>query len=308
MSGVADAKPQLPVDDQVFLDHIGWFVPDMDAASRALERLGFLLTPYSLHGDRDPATGVIKPVGTANRLIMLDQGYLEILTTVGAIDLPVAQHMRTTLADRGAGVHLIALAVADATRKAEELTTAGFTMQPTVNLRRTLEAENRMQAEVAFTVVRPAFAQFPECRMQALTHHTPEHMWQRRYMAQPNGIVGLENVSVVVSDLMEAASRFGRFSTRRSEGEITRVEVLFDRGKIELGKVPSPALRAPSPSREKEEVKAPYISRLGLISRDLDFTRCFLADRGVGVGQDADRLIVDPVDALGVELEITASS
>lgn len=297
MSGVADAKPQLPVDDQVFLDHIGWFVPDMDAASRALERLGFLLTPYSLHGDRDPATGVIKPVGTANRLIMLDQGYLEILTTVGAIDLPVAQHMRTTLADRGAGVHLIALAVADATRKAEELTTAGFTMQPTVNLRRTLEAENRMQAEVAFTVVRPAFAQFPECRMQALTHHTPEHMWQRRYVAQPNGIVGLESVTIAVGDPVEAAVRFARFADRAPNAAHRAVE--FDRGGIIVS-------QAPSPQGEKEDL--PRIRALKLLSRDLDQTESFMAEHGVTMNWYADRLIVGPVDALGVELEITASS
>jgi Glyoxalase-like domain len=118
---VVGVERQLPEGDEIFLDHIGWFVPDMNAASRALERLGFLLTPYSLHGDRDPVTGVLRPVGTANRLIMLEQGYLEILTPVDDIDTPVARHMRAMLAERGPGVHLVALAVADATRKAEAL-------------------------------------------------------------------------------------------------------------------------------------------------------------------------------------------
>ena len=201
---------QQPEGDEIFLDHIGWFVPDMDAASRALERLGFILTPYSVHGDRDPVTGALRPVGTANRLIMLEQGYLEILTPVGDVDTPVARHMRATLAARGAGVHLIALTVADAARKAAALAASGFTLQPTVNLRRTLEAANGDNAEVAFTVIRPAFEQFPECRMQVLTHHTPEHMWQARYMAQPNGIVGLDGVALEVPDVAETSARIAK--------------------------------------------------------------------------------------------------
>jgi hypothetical protein len=281
VSGVAGVKPQLPIEDQVFLDHSGWFVPDMAEASRALERLGFLLTPYSLHGDRDPVTGVLRPVGTANRLIMLEQGYLEILATAGDIDSPVARHMRTTLAERGPGVHLIAFAVADAARKAAALTASGFGLQPTVNLRRTLEAENGTQAEVAFTVVRPAFVHFPECRMQALTHHKPEHMWQRRYVAQQNGIVGLESVSLLVPDVADTTERMARVIGK--DGTLK-----LDRGSIGV----------------TGTLGHPRIESLGLISRDLALTARVLAERGVAVRRDGDALIVAPADALGVQLEI----
>lgn len=281
MSGVAGATRQLPIGDEIFLDHIGWFVPDMDAAGRALERLGFLLTPFSLHGDRDAVTGAIKPVGTANRLIMLEQGYLEILAVVGDADTPVVRHMRTTLADRGTGVHLIALAVADAARKAEVLAKAGFSMQPTVNLRRMIVTEAGGEGEVAFTVVRPAFAHFPECRMQVLTHHTPEHMWQRRYVAQPNGIMGLDRVSLVVPDVADTAERMARVIGK--DGTLK-----LDRGAIRIDAA----------------VGHPRIESLGLLSRDLALTEPVMAERGVAIQRNGDVLVVAPEDALGVRLEI----
>ena len=39
-------EPQTPSGYEVFLDHVGWFVPDMDELAGAMERLGFILTPF----------------------------------------------------------------------------------------------------------------------------------------------------------------------------------------------------------------------------------------------------------------------
>jgi len=64
----APPMPQMPHPGQIFLDHVGWFVHDMADVERIFGALGFPLTPYSVHGDRDLATGELKPVGTANRL------------------------------------------------------------------------------------------------------------------------------------------------------------------------------------------------------------------------------------------------
>ena len=48
---------QLPAGDEIFLDHIGCFVPDVEAAKRALARAGFALTPVSLQVNPDSAGG-----------------------------------------------------------------------------------------------------------------------------------------------------------------------------------------------------------------------------------------------------------
>ena len=38
---------QVPSPGTINLDHVAHFVPDMGAAERALEALGFVLTPFS---------------------------------------------------------------------------------------------------------------------------------------------------------------------------------------------------------------------------------------------------------------------
>src|SRR5690606_12873148 len=147
----------------------------MAQATTVFEQLGFPLTPYAVHGDRDPETGELKPVGTANRLAILERGYLEILTPVEGVDTPVTRHMRAALAHH-TGVHLLAFSVQDADATGREIAGRGFSLQPTVHLKRQAEAEDGAQAEAAFTVVRAAFEHFPEARVQVLTHHTPEHV------------------------------------------------------------------------------------------------------------------------------------
>ena len=209
----AGAAPQLPNDSQIFLDHIGWMAPDMARASAALDALGLTLTPYSVHAHRDPATDELKPVGTANRLAMLPTGYLEVLTPVDGASSPVAKHVKACIA-RHVGVHLVAFTVADAEAKARALAKSGFTVQPPVHLRRTIEAADGRKVEVAFTVVRPAFDHFPEGRVQVLAHHTPDHMWQSRYFPTASPYEALVEVAYVVDDPVETAERFARFPGR----------------------------------------------------------------------------------------------
>ncbi len=69
----------LPLGDEIFLDHVGHFVREAEAASEALRRAGFTPTPVSIQSDRDPSTGGLIPTGTGNVTAMLRRGYLEML-------------------------------------------------------------------------------------------------------------------------------------------------------------------------------------------------------------------------------------
>ncbi len=202
---------QLPQADQIFLDHVGWFVHDIDEVETVFGALGFPLTPYSIHGDRDLETGKLNPVGTANRLAMLKHGYLEFLVRVPQGDSPAAKHLDECLA-RHEGVHLAAFVVAEAESERERLTGAGIKMMPIVNLRRTIERADGSEGEVAFTLNRPEFGQFPEGRVQCLVHHTPDDMWQDRYVAKDNGISALDGVWFVADDPKASAERLARFT------------------------------------------------------------------------------------------------
>jgi hypothetical protein len=290
---------QLPQSGQIFLDHIAWMVPDIAAAAPVFERLGFPLTPYSVHGDRDPTTGALMPVGTANRLAMLPRGYIEILTTVEGVDSPDTRHAQSSMA-RHVGVHLLAFTVTDPAAEAKRIAAAGIAMRPVINLRRTIEAEDGRPAEVAFTVVRAEFAHFPEARMQLLAHHTPEHMWQRRYLPQDNAIEALAGATILSDDPAEAAARFSSFLGRSLEPGAWPL-IKLDRGFLKF----VDARGAAEQFGRIADPPAPAVAAITLTSRDLDRTRDFLLSQGLRPGAiDASHLLIDQSEALGAHLVI----
>ena len=51
-------------------------------------------------------------------------------------------------------------------------------------------------------------------RLQVLTHRTPEHLWQSRYIARDNAITGLCEAVLAVPDPEASAERLTRFTGR----------------------------------------------------------------------------------------------
>ena len=68
-SDTVEADRQLPRGDEIFLDHVGHFVADVEAAGRALARAGFAPTPVSVQVNPDPVDGTprIKGRSSVNR-------------------------------------------------------------------------------------------------------------------------------------------------------------------------------------------------------------------------------------------------
>lgn len=201
------ASQQVPPPGTLNLDHVAHFVPDMDAASRALEELGFVLTPLSPQMNRNEK-GEAVPAGTANRVAMLERGYFEILVPIA--DTPLAQQLRDAMA-RHAGQHLVAFGTPAAEEEHARLGRHGFAPLPLINLQREVDVAGESRL-ARFSVVRVAPDTMPEGRVQFCQHHTPECMWQPRYVRQPNGVTGLL-ATFVVADVPEAvAARFAHFS------------------------------------------------------------------------------------------------
>ena len=63
----------------------------------------------------------------------------------------------------------------------------------------------RGTATAAFTVARVEPGEMAEGRIQVLTHHTEDAVWQRRWLAHPNGALGLASLAIAVADVDEAA-------------------------------------------------------------------------------------------------------
>ncbi|MEM7025232.1 MAG: VOC family protein [Pseudomonadota bacterium] len=252
------------------LDHVGLFLPSMARGSDAMERLGFALTPYTPQ-HRTADSGELVPTGTANRLAMLERGYIELLTPIG--DTPLADQMRLAV-DRYSGLHLIAFGTSDAEGIHGRLEQSGFTPLPMVRQRRHVPTDQGEQL-ARFSVVRVPPERMPEGRMQFCRHHTPELVWQTERLHHPNGAHSLTDVVMCVDNLDETANRYGLFLSTGVE-EHSGVRVLsLGRGRLHLfGPDALASLSLPCPTR-------PFIACIVLTSNDLAATRAVLAQRAV---------------------------
>lgn len=224
------AALQVPVPGTINLDHVAHFVPDIDAASRALGELGFTLTPFSPQMTKNDA-GQAVPAGAGNRCVMLESGYLEFLTPTS--DTPVAAQIRAAIG-RHTGQHLIAFGTPTAEEEHARLERHGFAPLPLVNLQREVDVsgEKRM---ARFSVVRVAPATMPEGRVQFVQHHTPECLWQPKYVRHPNGVTGLLGAFVVADEPPEVAARFARFSGLLPRPIRGFVQISTGRGQVFIG-------------------------------------------------------------------------
>jgi len=189
------AERQKPAAGELYLDHVAHFVPDLGAAGRLLEALGFSVTPISAHRDQNG------PAGTSNRCVMLEEGYIEILAPT--LDTPNARRVRERMKSF-VGVHLACFGAPDAEAEQRRLAGHGFEPEPLVRLERNVDE----QTIVRFDVVYVPPEKMPEGRIQYVQQLTPEHLWQQRHV-NPFRLTG---VYVVAEDPVQTAARWGRFA------------------------------------------------------------------------------------------------
>jgi Glyoxalase-like domain len=221
---------RLPSGEEIFLDHVGHFVRDAQAASRALQRAGFAPTPLSIQADKDPSTGRLVPTGLGNITAMFARGYLEVLFKNS--DTPLAGEFDAALARR-AGLHLAAFSVSDAAAARERLAAAGFAVRDLVRMQRPVETGGG-PGIAAFTISRVKPTVMPEGRIQILVHHTEDTVWQPRWLSHPNGVCDLIDVAIAVGDVEEAAERFARFTGRPASFTPGGALIRLDRGGVYL--------------------------------------------------------------------------
>lgn len=290
---------QLPTQDQVFLDHVGFFVRDLEDAGRRLTRLGFEPSPINLQQNAD-AQGVLRPSGTSNRLASTGFGFLEVLAATH--DTPLAAALKAAL-DRYDGLHLIAFSHADIPAQRRRLMANGFRMQEVVNLRRHKQVDGQ-EREVRWSVLRPETGVMPEGRVQFAYCHTPELTWAPDAKAPPNGAIALTDTLVIVGDRNEAAARFARYAGRTSRDDGIFADVTLDRGALVFAEPASAAQTLPSFGDDVVPKMAGQAIRADLSAARAAFTRSGLAP----IWADDELVCVGPDDALGSCLLFHAAS
>ena len=280
-----DAERQLPLAAETFLDHVGHFIPDADAASQALTRAGFAPAPKSIQ----MADGQL--TGTGNVTAMLERGYIEVLFKTA--DTPLGREFDAAL-NRHSGLQLAAFAVADANAWHRRLGEAGFRTRPIAPFSRPVDTETGKDT-AAFTVARVESGEMVEGRIQMLTHHTEHAVWQPRWLAHPNGARDLASLAIVVADVDEAASRYARFMHRPAQPTRAGQAVQLDRGRIEL--VTREAFAAALP--EIAIPSLPFIGACGVTVTSLDAAEAVLRGGGLASRRAGDILVVPFPEELG---------
>jgi hypothetical protein len=286
-SSVQQLARQLPEADEIFLDHVGHFVTDRQAAGVALARAGFAATPVSVQVNPDGT-----PTGTGNVTAMLANGYVEVLFTTA--DTPLAQEFEAAVAGYS-GVHLAALSVADAEAAHGRLREAGFPMRPLVRFQRPVETESG-PGIAAFTVVRLERGVMAEGRIQLLTHRTEDTVWQERWLSHPNGALALTDLVIVSADVAEAVARFERFTARAAQTTPVGRSIPLDRGRIEIMTEAGFAALVP----EVEPPRLPFMGAYALRVASLDAAEALMAGAGLTTRRMGSALIVPFPPELGV--------
>jgi len=250
---------QLPIADEIFLDHIAHFVSQATAARDGLVSAGFAPTPVSIQVS--PEAGTMRLTGTGNITAMLRRGYVEVLFKTA--DTALVREFEAALA-KFPGVHLAAFAVADADSAHRRLAESGFRVRPLFHMQRCVDTETG-PGTAAFSIARVEPGEMAEGRIQMLAHHTEANVWQQRWLDHPNGSIGLADLAIVVADVEETAERFARFANRPARLSPLGRTLQLDRGRVEL--VTADALATMLP--EIAIPRLPFMAAYGLIVRSL---------------------------------------
>lgn len=300
-SGLPDmaSRVELPAGDAIFLDHLAHWVPDIHAAATLLGRLGFVVTPYAEHVHATKE-GTPTPAGSANHCVMLARGYLEVLTPIG--ETPIAREVRAALA-RYTGLHLAAFCVEDAERHHARLVAEGFPQRACVTLSRETSSADGQSTTLRFTVARPEVDCLPEGRVQFLTHHTPEALWQPRWLAHPNTARALTDMLFCVRDPREAGARYERYLGRRAEPIDGGRVLQLDRGRLAL----LDAERVSTTLPAMDIPRVPFMAAYALECASLARATASLQAGAIEFIEERDRrVVVPPLPALGGTIVFTA--
>ena len=276
---------QVPEREEIFLDHVGWFVGDLDQAATRLQRLGF--APSAIRQQQNVAVdGTILPSGTSNRLVRLRRGFLEFLASTS--DTPLAGQLQRAIA-RYEGLHLIAFSHADLEAQRARLVTCGFEMQPIVRLL------GRTREEVSWSVLRTLPHVMPEGRIQFVYPHTPELSWPPGSTEHPNHADSLTGVVVCTSEPDEVKNRFGAYLGRDTDSG----GLATDRGRVHI--VGPEDARKVLPDFSPRGL--PCMPAVTVMTTDLGETWRVIRNNGIApLARSDGTLWISPTDALGCYL------
>ncbi len=178
------------------VNHVGIAVRDLDAVCQLYERIGFTLTPLSMHkGSLNPGEAPV-PYGTGNRCAIFGKNYLEILAW---IDKDKWDFGMKHFLSRHEGAHIICFGCGDAAVVDKRVSGNDIQTSGVIPLQRDLEMPEGTRT-AKFECVHFGKGFMPEGLIQAAHHLTPQYIHQDRYVHHRNGVTALSDVYLSTSD------------------------------------------------------------------------------------------------------------
>ncbi|GBD40688.1 hypothetical protein HRbin39_00057 [bacterium HR39] len=272
------------------LDHLVVAVDDLDEAAERWERLGFTLTPRGRH----PAWG------TANRCVLLEGGYVELLAVADPrADSPLAAALRAA----GAGFFALAFSTDDPAATAAAWRTLGFSARGPEHLTRILEIDGEVELRFCNVMLPPE--ETLGLRLFACRHETPGLERRPEWLDHANRARRVVSVSVLAEPVEPVAELFERVlgtATRSQTDQLAAFHVGDDRVLV----MPAEDVNLLHPEVEAEEREQParFVS-LQVRVEDMERVAEIVAASGLAHRRIADGIAVLPAELGGVALEFT---
>jgi hypothetical protein len=190
------------------VNHVGLAVRDLDAASALYERMGFTLSPLSVHAGSSKPGEPVQPMATGNRCAIFPKNYVEILGLVnpGKMDWGWDKFIA-----RFEGSHIICFGCGDAAVANTQATSNGINTSGVITLQRDIELPDGPKT-ARFDCVHFRDTAFPEGLIQAAHHRNPEYVHQPRYLKHRNGAQALSEVTLCLADPAAAAQLYQKLT------------------------------------------------------------------------------------------------
>jgi len=270
------------------IDHVVIVVNDLAAAADTFRRIGFVVTPRGEH-----------TLGSRNHCVMLDEDYIELLTSPPENPHPSRQHY-TDFAAAGDGLAAIALRTDSAKGAYSEMLWAGFSPTDPVEFSRPVRLPEGTR-EARFRITQLAPDKTPGGHVFLCEHFTREVVWRPEYRTHRNGATALAAVAVVTDDVAATARAYERMFDTRAE---TIAEgLLVQTGTAPIAVVTARALEERLPGVGTTPRVAPKLAALFVRVADRNATANALAAGGIRHARMPDgSLAIGPEHAHGVAL------
>lgn len=192
------------------IDHAVVIVESLEHAGRVFTQLGFTVTERSEQ----------KNLGTANRLVVLQDQYIEIL----AVEEPNSKNeFLYDIVRKRQGPIGVTMSTSDANISYERLLASSVSASAPFEFARDVETANGPE-EASFRVFFLEKNNTPGAMVSVCQHYTPQLIWRKGWMEHANGAVGLTGIIAIVTDLpktlVSLVQLYGKENVQNIDGSI----------------------------------------------------------------------------------------